>query len=153
MERRSPHGRNMLCILATVVCYCFPASRCIHSLYSDMPITGAVSTDNFVCSRIGARVLSDGGNAMDAAVASTLCLGVSHRSCRILTYGTVLQLLFYPKRWFLPCQAALAVAASSCPSTAAVESASSSMPEKPLLPRPLKTCSLRTQALLGTVLS
>ena len=50
----------------------------IFNNYSNVPITGAVATDNSMCSMIGARVLSDGGNAMDAAVASTLCLGVSH---------------------------------------------------------------------------
>ncbi|KAJ2161649.1 hypothetical protein GGF46_001331 [Coemansia sp. RSA 552] len=37
---------------------------------------GAVATDEPRCSRIGADVLRDGGNAVDAAVASTLCIGV-----------------------------------------------------------------------------
>lgn len=36
----------------------------------------AVSTDVGTCSEIGATVLSNGGNAIDAAVASSLCLGV-----------------------------------------------------------------------------
>jgi gamma-glutamyltranspeptidase len=37
---------------------------------------GAVATDSTPCSQIGANVLSLGGNAVDAAIAATLCLGV-----------------------------------------------------------------------------
>ncbi|KAJ2587496.1 hypothetical protein IWW49_003444 [Coemansia sp. RSA 1797] len=37
---------------------------------------GAVATDEPRCSAIGADVLREGGNAVDAAVASTLCIGV-----------------------------------------------------------------------------
>jgi gamma-glutamyltranspeptidase/glutathione hydrolase/leukotriene-C4 hydrolase len=37
---------------------------------------GAVATDNKICSRIGVEVLKKGGNAVDAAIASVLCLGV-----------------------------------------------------------------------------
>lgn len=37
---------------------------------------GAVATENIVCSNIGVDVLKEGGNAVDAAVASTFCIGV-----------------------------------------------------------------------------
>lgn len=37
---------------------------------------GAVATDDRRCSDIGMRVLRQGGNAVDASVASALCLGV-----------------------------------------------------------------------------
>lgn len=37
---------------------------------------GAVATDELRCSNIGVHVLESGGNAVDAAVASTLCIGV-----------------------------------------------------------------------------
>ncbi|KDR09688.1 gamma-glutamyltransferase 7-like isoform X2 [Zootermopsis nevadensis] len=37
---------------------------------------GSVATDNFHCSVIGTDVLKNGGNAVDAAVASVFCLGV-----------------------------------------------------------------------------
>ena len=37
---------------------------------------GMVVSDNPVCSKVGADVLSDGGFAVDAAIAVTLCLGV-----------------------------------------------------------------------------
>lgn len=37
---------------------------------------GAVAADDRRCSRIGSDVLREGGNAVDAAVAVSLCLGV-----------------------------------------------------------------------------
>ncbi|KAL3640644.1 hypothetical protein CASFOL_015612 [Castilleja foliolosa] len=37
---------------------------------------GVVATDQKECSEIGTRVLREGGNAVDAAVAATFCLGV-----------------------------------------------------------------------------
>lgn len=36
---------------------------------------GAVASENVHCSELGVRVLKDGGNAIDAAVATTLCIG------------------------------------------------------------------------------
>eukprot|EP00056_Hartaetosiga_gracilis_P006096 m.92982 g.92982 ORF g.92982 m.92982 type:complete len:635 (-) comp12377_c0_seq1:172-2076(-) len=39
---------------------------------------GAVAADAAECSTIGVNVLRDGGNAVDAAVATALCLGVVH---------------------------------------------------------------------------
>lgn len=38
--------------------------------------TGAIATENEVCSNIGIETLKQGGNAADAAVSSTLCIGV-----------------------------------------------------------------------------
>ncbi|ESK85216.1 hypothetical protein Moror_11399 [Moniliophthora roreri MCA 2997] len=37
---------------------------------------GAVATENRLCSDIGVQILKDGGNALDAAIASALCVGV-----------------------------------------------------------------------------
>ena len=37
---------------------------------------GAVASENERCSLIGVQALKDGGNAVDAAVAATLCSGV-----------------------------------------------------------------------------
>jgi gamma-glutamyltranspeptidase/glutathione hydrolase/leukotriene-C4 hydrolase len=37
---------------------------------------GAVASENKRCSDIGVDVLKDGGNAVDAAIASTFCIGV-----------------------------------------------------------------------------
>lgn len=61
------------------------------SVYSD---GGVAVTDNPRCSQIGADILEDGGNAIDAAVAAALCLGVLSPAssglgggCFILTYN------------------------------------------------------------------
>ncbi|KAI9509410.1 gamma-glutamyltranspeptidase-domain-containing protein [Russula earlei] len=37
---------------------------------------GAVASENEVCSTLGVQVLKEGGNAVDAAVATTFCIGV-----------------------------------------------------------------------------
>eukprot|EP01035_Chromulina_nebulosa_P020104 gene20104-26102_t len=41
-----------------------------------IPGRGAISTDTEKCSKIGADVLRQGGNAIDAAISSRICLGV-----------------------------------------------------------------------------
>lgn len=37
---------------------------------------GAVATENFICSELGVDILKKGGNAVDAVVTTTLCIGV-----------------------------------------------------------------------------
>jgi len=37
---------------------------------------GAVASENELCSNIGVEILKEGGNAVDAAVAATFCIGV-----------------------------------------------------------------------------
>ena len=41
-------------------------------------IHGAVAADHDVCSKLGTSILEKGGNAVDAAVGTTLCLGVAN---------------------------------------------------------------------------
>ena len=38
--------------------------------------SGAVASENIQCSDIGVQVMKGGGNAVDAAVATTFCIGV-----------------------------------------------------------------------------
>ena len=45
---------------------------------------GAVASDHTICSTIGTNILREGGNAVDAAVATTFCTGVANPfSCGI----------------------------------------------------------------------
>lgn len=39
---------------------------------------GSVVTDNYNCSLVGVLIMKKGGNAVDAAVASSFCMGVVH---------------------------------------------------------------------------
>ncbi|PON33585.1 Gamma-glutamyltranspeptidase [Parasponia andersonii] len=47
-----------------------------HRREMTLASNGAVATDHGSCSRIGIKVLREGGHAVDAAVAAALCLGV-----------------------------------------------------------------------------
>lgn len=55
---------------------------------------GAVATDDGRCSRIGKDVLREGGHAVDAAVASALCLGVVSPASSGLGGGAFMLLRF-----------------------------------------------------------
>ena len=47
-----------------------------NSAYLVKATRGAVAAENKRCSDIGVSALKDGGNAVDAAIAATLCTGV-----------------------------------------------------------------------------
>ena len=42
----------------------------------NVPKLGAVASESSVCSKIGTRLLQDGGNAVDALVGTVFCIGV-----------------------------------------------------------------------------
>jgi len=76
-------------ILATCVAVAltFGGFICAHSGHYSRDITrnpahliraksGAVASENIQCSEIGVDIMKDGGNAIDAAIATTFCIGV-----------------------------------------------------------------------------
>ncbi|KAJ2007866.1 hypothetical protein H4R26_000534 [Coemansia thaxteri] len=70
--------RLVLLLAVSLTCAGF-AIACIGAAGVSTLVTarrGAVATDEPRCSAIGVDVLREGGNAVDAAVASTLCVGV-----------------------------------------------------------------------------
>ena len=56
------------------------ADEVVHSLRNPAYLIkakhGAVASENVLCSNIGVGILKEGGNAVDAAVATTFCIGV-----------------------------------------------------------------------------
>ena len=64
-------------LLATATFFLSPQqSRSRNPAYLIRVHNGAVASENKRCSDIGVDVLKDGGNAVDAAIAATLCIGV-----------------------------------------------------------------------------
>jgi len=51
-------------------------SRARNPAYPIKVEHGAVASENEVCSNLGVEILKEGGNAVDAAVATTFCIGV-----------------------------------------------------------------------------
>jgi hypothetical protein len=62
-------------LLATASFFLFP-QQSRNPAYLIQVHNGAVASENKRCSDIGVDVLKDGGNAVDAAIAATLCIGV-----------------------------------------------------------------------------
>lgn len=58
---------------------------------------GAVATENELCSNIGVETLKQGGNAADAAVSSTLCIGVVNMFSSGIGGGGVATIRIPPK--------------------------------------------------------
>nr|XP_023674076.1 glutathione hydrolase 6 isoform X2 [Paramormyrops kingsleyae] len=54
------------------------SSHHIHEHNNPMYHNGVIITDSMTCSRAGKDILEDGGNLVDAGIASLLCLGVTH---------------------------------------------------------------------------
>ena len=54
------------------------ASRVDGPIYPIRAESGAVASENKICSDIGVEVLQEGGNAVDAAIAVTFCVGVAN---------------------------------------------------------------------------
>mmetsp|Transcript_21026 Transcript_21026/g.49978 ORF Transcript_21026/g.49978 Transcript_21026/m.49978 type:complete len:855 (+) Transcript_21026:227-2791(+) len=60
------------------------------SAYLDGMKSGAVASDNPICSKVGRDILMQDGNAVDAAVAAILCLGVANPASSGLGGGAFL---------------------------------------------------------------
>ena len=59
-------------------CDADPIQALKDSSYLDGLENGAVASDHTVCSSLGSAILQQGGNAVDSAVATILCLGVAN---------------------------------------------------------------------------
>ena len=68
-----------------------------YSVYSSEPVyrnpaylikakSGAVASENIVCSDLGVDIMKEGGNAVDAAVATTFCIGVVNMFSWVLSF-------------------------------------------------------------------
>lgn len=81
---RPKRRRSLLFILALVLLFstskCWSSHRHAHvgrnPAYLIQAEHGAVATENKRCSDIGVSMLKDGGNAVDAGISATLCIGV-----------------------------------------------------------------------------
>lgn len=62
-------------LLATATFFLF-RQQSRNPAYLIQARNGAVASENKRCSDIGVDVLKDGGNAVDTAIAATLCIGV-----------------------------------------------------------------------------
>ncbi|KAJ8682584.1 hypothetical protein QAD02_018376 [Eretmocerus hayati] len=73
--------RSIICSFATLTIV-ITAALVLQIIYDDnafegrLDIHGAVASDNTNCSQLGTRILRKGGNAVDAAIAATLCMTV-----------------------------------------------------------------------------
>ena len=73
----------ILCVVVIVLVYLFVPDNNVKTsdTFGSPPrfSKAAVSSDSAVCSQMGSLVMSeDGGNAVDAAIVTALCLGIVH---------------------------------------------------------------------------
>ncbi|KAF8798738.1 gamma-glutamyltranspeptidase [Phlegmacium glaucopus] len=66
----------LLAATTTFLLFRLPQQQSRNPAYLIQAHNGAVASENRRCSDIGIDVLKDGGNAVDAAIATTLCIGV-----------------------------------------------------------------------------
>lgn len=100
--RDRPTLRDKLAMLAiaSLICLIYYASphlitptpyiRTRNPAYLIKAQHGAVASENERCSKVGVQVLKDGGNAVDAAVATTFCVGV------VNLFSYVVNLIAFP---------------------------------------------------------
>jgi hypothetical protein len=91
-RHKIPHRRTMA-FLGLLALFLWASSSCSLSNSAQNPpppvpetsrnpaylikaYNGAVASENRICSDLGVRVLKEGGNAVDSAIATTFCVGV-----------------------------------------------------------------------------
>jgi gamma-glutamyltranspeptidase/glutathione hydrolase len=72
-----PHIKLVSHWLLAIAPFALLAHGQTHCCGHDGPKLGAVASENSICSRIGTRLLEDGGNAVDALVGTVFCIGVT----------------------------------------------------------------------------
>ncbi|KAJ3121964.1 hypothetical protein HK098_003256 [Nowakowskiella sp. JEL0407] len=55
-----------------------PPNSLPPSLYTSFFTTAGVSSENIICSQVGSNILKDGGSAVDAVIAASICIGVTN---------------------------------------------------------------------------
>ncbi|KAF5346019.1 hypothetical protein D9758_013875 [Tetrapyrgos nigripes] len=73
---RFPSSSMLLSTVAIVSCAFLPNAFAISTRNTSSPQHGAVTTEVAQCSQIGVDIMKQGGNAVDATIASSLCVGV-----------------------------------------------------------------------------
>ena len=72
----APSSRNSLRLMAPLLSYLTSQLALASPFYHHAPQLGAVASESDICSQIGVDTLKAGGNAADALVSTTLCVGV-----------------------------------------------------------------------------
>lgn len=77
-------------LLMQTDCVIDPIKMLEKDSYVESKSHGVVASDHRVCSNVGVSILRDGGNAIDATVATVLCLGVANPASSGLGGGAFL---------------------------------------------------------------
>jgi gamma-glutamyltranspeptidase len=75
---KSGNGLHIIVLCFVVITLAVVIALAVQIYYGDYQLVphGSVATDSAVCSLLGTDIMKSGGNAVDAAIAAVVCLGV-----------------------------------------------------------------------------